>query len=231
MTAHPIGGGLRVPLTQEQVDAADQLQSKLKGWKLYEGILRDLADRFPSNCDLAHVLPKAITLNALYATGILAIQQMARHITNVAESSSDYSRPEFADEIARLTNLGPQRKTRNCLSFASKYCHFFVDSQRFAILDAYAANALVVHLGKDAVRLGRYADYLNAVDRLIAAAGLRRNYAELDHYLWLAGQRIAYNRGSAEGKPRAINAEVLPLFDHPDAECKALIGKAFGHLP
>jgi len=219
---------LKVPLTQAQVDAADQLQSKLKGWKLYEGVLRDLADRFPSNCVLAHVLPKAITLNSLYATGILAIHQMAGHIVEVAKTSGDHSSPNLAEEIARLTDLGPERKTRNCLSFASKYCHFFVDATRFAILDSYAADALVFHLGRGTVKGGSYRNYLQAVDRLIATADLQCSYNQLDHYLWLRGQEMRFRQ---HGEGADINKEVMALFSRPEAECQALIETAFGHLP
>jgi hypothetical protein len=226
MTTQTAGSGaLRVPLTQTQVDAADRLQAGLPGWKLYEGILRDLSDRFPSNCDLAHVLPKAITLNKLYATGILAIQQMAGHIVAVSTSASDHSSPGFADRIALLTDLGPKRKTMNCLSFASKYCHFFVDASRFAILDTFAKDALMLHLGKGAVKASSYVAYLETVDRLIAAASLTCSYAQLDHYLWLRGQHTRFQQ---HGEDADINGEVRPLFAHPDAECRGLIEQAFG---
>ena len=232
MATHSIEpSALEVPLTQAHVDAANALQRRLAGWKLYEGILRDLAGHFPSNCDLRHVLPKAITLNSLYATGILAIHQMAEHIVQVATKESDRLSPEFADRIALLTDLGSGRKTRRCLSFASKYCHFFVSPERFAILDAYAVNALVLHMGKTRLRIDHYASYLSAVDGLIATAGLRCSYADLDHYLWLAGQRISYQRSRRLGKTPSINREVLPLFAEPDAECAALIERAFGALP
>jgi hypothetical protein len=65
---------LAVPLAPQQVTAASELyQRHLTGWQQYDRILHALHNHFPSSIDVEHVLPKAVTLNQLYATNILAI--------------------------------------------------------------------------------------------------------------------------------------------------------------
>jgi len=219
----PGSGALEVPLTQAQVEAANQLHERMAGWRLFDGVLSSLAEHFPSNCDLAQVLPKAITLNSLYATRIMAIQQMAHHVVSTFQGGCDESSPDLVEKLAALSDLGPAKKTKRFVSFASKYCHFFVNPCRFAIRDTYAFNALSFHIGKKRLRVHRYEDYLNAVDSLRAGASLSCNYSELDHYLWLRGQWMAFSLN--ENAP--INGEAREVFQTPDPAVRSLRDRAF----
>ena len=223
------------PLCQTQIDAANALHARLPGWQTADAVLAALGHHFPSNADLVHVIPKAVTLNSLYATSVLAIQAMARHVAEVLEKAGDQVGIEVVEEIAWLHGLGLEKnKSRRFLSFASKYCHFFVDARRFPILDDFAGRALSYHLGRGSRTPMRqkpedYPNYVADVDRLHAAAGLNCSYAQLDHYLWLRGQWLEYQKRKESGEPGRINGEVWDLFRHPrDGSARAMMHAAFG---
>lgn len=60
------------------------------------------------------------------------------------------------------------RTPRRHVSFASKFCHFFIDGQDFPILDQAARDALRLHLGRDGflgAELG-YSGFCGALGRL-----------------------------------------------------------------
>ena len=223
------------PLCQTQIDAANALHARLPGWQTADAVLAALGHHFPSNADLVYVIPKAVTLNSLYATSVLAIQAMARHVAEVLEKAGDQVGIEVVEEIAWLHGLGPEKdKSRRFLSFASKYCHFFVDPQRFPILDELAGRALSHHLGRKnrspmSGTAEDYPNYVADIDRLRKAGGLTCDYAELDHYLWLCGQRLAYQKRKEADDRGSINGEVWDLFrQSKDASARDLVHVAFG---
>jgi hypothetical protein len=211
MSEEPNTGRLAHPLTQAAVGAANKLYACVEHWAREDRILRRLAECFPSNTCLDHVLPKAIILNTLYATAVLAIEAMAEHVVDVLTRAGGRCDLDTVEQIAALTGLGPkQDNTRHCLSFASKYVHFFIDPTRFPILDSYAQSALTWHLGQASIAeclrgQSPYAGYVRQVDALRQLAGVTCTYSELDHYLWLRGQRLA-----PDGK--APNKEAADLF-------------------
>jgi hypothetical protein len=226
---------LDYPLCQTQIDAANALHAALVGWQRADEVLASLARYFPSNTSEAHVLPKAIVLNSLYVTSVLAIQAMAKHVAEVLAEAGDQPVVEVVEKIAWLRGLGKDRdKNRRFLSFASKYCHFFVDPGRFPILDDFAGRALSYHLGRRNRSPMRgtaddYPSYMADIDRLRAAGGLACDYTQLDHYLWLCGQWLEYLKRKESGKPGPINGEVWSLFRSPrDASARAVIQAAFG---
>ena len=95
-------------------------------------------------------------------------------------------------------------------SFASKFCHFFVDAHRFPILDAAARDALRLHLGPGAAREADtgYAGFCAVLARLQATYGLATPVRDLDRYLWIAGMYRVFARGR-----RDINRDLLTLFE------------------
>jgi hypothetical protein len=225
---------LAVPLTEEQMAAASELHQRyLVGWQRYDQVLHALGDHFASNTDLECVLPKAITLNQLYATRILAITRMAVHIVDVLGNEPDPPGLEAVEKIAWLPEAGP--KGMRFRSFASKYCHFFVDQTRFPILDEFAGDALTYHLG----RRGRshyraspfsYLTYVADVNRLRDWAGLSCSYRELDRYLWLRGQWEQWRKPplKSRGVGSGVNPEVRDLFSSDCPQTKGLLAEAFG---
>ena len=170
---------LEVSLAQSQVDAASQLRRLyLPGWQRADAVLQALAEHFPSNTDPVCVIPKTVTLNRLYATNVLAILAMADHVVEVLSAEPDPPGIDVVEKIARLHGLGRARdKSRRFLSFASKYCHFFVDAGRFPILDDFAGRGVRYHLGPRGRSRMRgtaedYPNYLADINRLRAVGGL-----------------------------------------------------------
>jgi hypothetical protein len=222
------------PLCQAQIDAANALHAALVGWQRADEVLASLARHFPSNTSEAHVLPKAIVLNSLYTTSVLAIQAMAKHVAEVMAEAGDQPGVEVVEEIAWLHDLGEHKKSRRFLSFASKYCHFLVDAGSFPILDDFAGRALSYHLGRRNRSPMRgtaedYPNYVADINRLCAAGRLACDYTQLDHYLWLCGQWLEYQKRKESGEPGPINGEVSSLFRFPrDASARAVIKAAFG---
>jgi hypothetical protein len=226
---------LAVPLTPEQVTAANELHDRyLTGWQLYDQILHTLADHFPSNTDLKCVLPKAVTLNHLYATNILAIARVADYIVEVLSQEPGLPGVSAVERISCLSKAGPT--ARHCRSFASKYCHFFVDPDRFPVMDDFAGGALDYHLGprgRSHYRQGpfTYLTYVADVDRIRATLHPAPTYTELDRYLWLCGQWQAFIRAKQAGKEPNINGEALRLFRRADPTATTLLRQAFADHP
>lgn len=222
---------LAVPLTHAQVEAANQLyQRYLVGWQRYDRVLYALREHFPSNKDLECVLPKAVTLNQLYATNVLAITRMAGHIVDVLGQEPNPPDPCVVEKIAWLQDAG--KNGMHFRSFASKYCHFFISADRFPILDDLAGHALDYHLGRRRrahVLEGpfSYLTYVADINRLRETAGLDCSYVETDRYLWLCGQWLRLRNGKRAGKSVLINGEVRGLLEAPDARAAELLRVAF----
>ena len=120
------------------------------------------------------------------------------------------------------------KKERRNYSFASKFAHFFIDAERFPVMDSFAVAMLKFHLGTQGYRTddGRpYFTFLKNLSTLRERDGLG-NVANrsLDHYLWLAGEYRAFDGGSA------INSELAALWNKcklaEDPDLKALVGGA-----
>lgn len=205
-----------VHVLRKQVDAANQLQKQLPGWFESESALRNLSKVFSSNTELVAVLPKAVTLNGLYNTNVLAIMKMAKHIVEVFRSQPDCANPELVNQLARLPDID-----KYFISFASKYCHFFVDSEHFAIYDSWACKALAFHHGCSrnwnlSDRNSNYPNYLAAINHLCESSSLQCSYSELDRYLWLKGQQLWFEKNrDVDPQKRIISMEMWDLYENP----------------
>jgi hypothetical protein len=98
---------------------------------------------------------------------------------------------------------------RSNVSFAAKFCHFFVDEQMFHIYDDRACRALRHHLGKTYQEntADRYLAFCNNLARLRDAFQIDAESRSLDRYLWITGSWIKWKM---PGTP--INAELRALF-------------------
>lgn len=168
---------------------------KLKEWSRSEETLDWLSSAVPA-FDGPATLVKTIAVNALMGTQIYALIAMASHVEGIVEKRDPAEAgPELIDEIGNFTHA--ERK-RNCISFASKFAHFFIDSARFPIKDDYATKMVKFQLQKvSSVSDGTYVGFFNDVDALRKEYDLVTiSYRELDHYLWRSGK---YRE--ATGKP------------------------------
>ena len=208
---------LAVALTQQQVDAACRLHQRLKQWRLADAALlrlRDLAPGFDSeSCVL-----KAVAVNTLYGTQVMAIVRMAEHVkTVIAKVELNRAGSDLVERIAALPDAAGTVE-RRFISFAAKFCHFFVDEERFPIYDEGARNAIELHLGSDAVVIDDihpYGVYCQNLMRLRVEAMINGPCRNLDRYLWIVGMYIKW-RALREKPKQRMNVELRELFETPD---------------
>lgn len=172
---------LEKPLSMKQIEAAAEFW-KDGGWEASE--FDQLRKCFPRPQD--GVTVKAIVLNALYGTNVIAISKVAKCLEtmlNEAYSTGPDLVEEFVAEIKKkVTN-------KENYSFAAKFAHFFTNRE-LPILDKYAEYMVRVHLGKAnrSTEQRRYLSFAKDIENLKALAGLTCSCTQLDAYLWIAGE-------------------------------------------
>lgn len=213
------------PVRQSQIDAANRLLQHLPTWAASEQGFERLRDELPG-FDLPAVLMKAAAVNDLYSTRVYAIWRMAAHISKVGPDLLE-DPVETVQTIGRLPRGGGGTHR----SFASKYCHFFIDQDRFPIYDSYCEQMVRYHLGPEQTVSSsseRYAAFKANIDRLRELSGIDVTYRELDRYLWLGGQ---YRDWLKNGEEAQINSELRSLFEDPSPEQKAELDMLVGDAP
>ena len=128
----------------------------------------------------------------------------------------------MVERLADLPATEGQKRQRRHYSFASKFAHFFLDEERFPIMDSYALAMLKHHLGRrqysdDATH--RYGAFVHNFQQLKRLSGFTGSNRQLDRYLWLAGEYAAWKKK----RKVAINVEVAALFAHPSGKIAALL--------
>jgi len=192
---------LRMPLSNSQIAAASRFWEEKGGWESKEIV--QLKQVFPKSQDAVKV--KAIAVNALYGTFIIAISQVADCVGRVLETAHA-SGPGLVEEL--VVEIRTITKQRN-YSFASKYAHFFVDPD-LPILDSYAEWMVAKHLGAmKSKNPKRYLQFTEDIESLKRLAGLTCSCAELDAYLWVAGEYWSWKLN-----PRLnISGDLRPHFE------------------
>ena len=110
--------------------------------------------------------------------------------------------------------MADQKTQWHNYNFASKFAHFFINSERFPIYDSYAVRMIAYHLGRKGYvidTLHPYVAYVINQDRIRERSGLHWGGSELDRYLWLSGQYLAWMKNSKA----PINTEIAKLFIRP----------------
>jgi hypothetical protein len=216
-----------VPLSSGQIEAACRLHRELGIWRAADSALEALAQKFPGFKQEA-VLLKVVTINALYYTNVYALTRMAGHVESVmAKVEPVSSGPDLVDLIANLPRTSSQKSPRKFLSFASKFAHFFIDSERFPILDSYSQMMIKLHLGRTANKINEdrpYAAYVANFQHLRQQAGWTGNARSLDRYLWVAGQF----RSFLVNDKAQINSELRQLFEGPPVHIKRDLDELLG---
>ena len=173
---------LAIPLKQSQIDAAIDFAIEIWGrWESKE--FEQLRMAFPNPLDAVSI--KAIVLNVLYGTNIIAIAQVADRVERVLKANQ-WTGPDLVEQL--VNEIRGVTKRSN-YSFAAKYAHFFIDSS-LPILDWFAERRLRAHLGRQMQSKDprRYHKFTEDIQTLKRVAGLNCNCAELDSYLWVAGE-------------------------------------------
>jgi hypothetical protein len=122
---------------------------------------------------------------------------------------------------------------RELRSFAAKFAHFFIDSEKFPIYDSYAVRMVTYHLEGRAQGATPYETFVSGFTQLRESLGFPVTARELDRYLWLAGQYRAWSGLPPWRKSyKQVNAEVRRLFEAGAHEVRvlleALLGQAEG---
>jgi hypothetical protein len=208
-----------IPIHSSQVEAAKRLHGRLQQWKLTDESLILLSEQLPGFTP-REALIKATVINALYGTNVKAIVPVARHVSGVLQKLNPSSLgPELVEILASLPEESGKKYPR-FRSFASKFAHFFIDAERFPIMDSYSVRMVKMHLGK-----GNYAPdgdrpYLafffnfKALKTDTEYGGSNR---DLDRYLWLTGEYFAWQKDHKA----TINVELRAVFEKPDPETSA----------
>jgi hypothetical protein len=198
---------LRVPLRQDQIEAASKIRLRLHYWQEADSALRTLAKALPG-FETDSTLLKVATINTLYGTNLYAFSRMAQHITNMLGHAPELT-PALVEGLASLPAAKGQ-KARHHWSFASKFCHFFLSAEAFPIYDTWAQWTVRHHLGRDReVQPDRpYIAFVKNLRRLMQHAELSVSLSDLDGYLWIRGGWNLWRK-----RPDApINGELKAFF-------------------
>jgi len=197
---------LAVPLSQVQITAANQLHQRLEQWALSDRALHRLRQSVPG-FDPEACLLKTLAVNQLYGTNVLAIIPMSRHVYRVLLGLDLISQGiELVDKIAAFTHNGVETMRT---SFAAKFCHFFIDEDRFPIYDQAARLAMKLHLGTRYVNDTSYASFCANLSILRTVAGLQGSARTIDRYLWIVGSYMRWKKNPQ------IGAELRRMFERP----------------
>lgn len=207
--------GLHVALLQSQVDAAGRVHGNLRQWGVSDAALAELRARVPGFSE-SDCLLKTVTVNAIYGTNVLAVGRMARHVHGIMQRQGTAPATiGIVSEIAKLSTA-EGGSGRTFTSFASKFCHFFIDAESFPIYDDAACDTLRLHLG-ERPKAHDYVGFCCIFRRLREEAGLQCSTRELDWYLWLTGMYMRWLRQRMKDQPQ-VNAELLEVFRRPTRE-------------
>jgi hypothetical protein len=216
---------LAMPLSCSQVEAASRFWKEKGGWASPEIAKLKLA--FPSPQDAVKI--KCIVVNVLYGTNIIAILKVSDCVERVLKENHSTGSDLVEELVAEIWQI---TKRRN-YSFSSKYAHLFINRD-LPILDSYAEWMVSKHLGQiKSKNTKRYLKFAEAVEALKKAASLTCNCAELDAYLWVAGEYWSW-----KVNPKLnISGDLRPNFERlakdPESESTLcnLLGIAVDSVP
>ena len=218
-------------VTLDNIRAARKLRERaeLKSWDDADDALERLAVCFPDNCKRADVLAKAAAIDKLYSTREANIYWVANAVVLVMQKvkAGEFVPVDAADVVNAISREKKvsHTKARYCPSFASKYCHFFVNDWVFPIYDSYADMAVRNLYGR--VKPGQitrdaspYREFCERVELLRKRDDLEAvDVREMDRYLWIWGQHLAQRGNDVQ----VVNEGVFLLFRSKDPDVRALL--------
>ena len=214
----PAEQSLKIPVTQEQIAAAQEMWQSFQGQYPTDQVLEMAKKKFPKNTDPNSVLLKVALLDNLYATKVYYLYEAAEHVVKVFKSTAHRPGRELVVELSQVQANG---KTYRLVSFASKYIHFYHDASVF-IFDKYAAKALAHHYDFPSRQIEgqinrwreSYDEYCQTIDDLLKRSrATSAQAAEIDHYLWLAGNWVTWQEHGDKAK---ISKPLKEFFKRED---------------
>lgn len=215
---------LAIVLSEHQIESARRMFASMPRWQLAEGALVALAEAMPA-FDLQACLVKTVAVNSIFGTQVLATMRMAEWVHKLLGNGR---RQEHGIELVEtMAALKPNEgdKPRVFTSFAAKFCHFFVDADRYPIYDDAARQALKLHLGKDYREDPKrpYTSFCSNVDKVRNLADVTAKSRDLDRYLWLTGMYMRWQKERRKKNKPRVNEELLNLLNAPSPEFAALL--------
>ncbi len=200
-----------VRISADQIAAAAGLSDVMDPWRVTDGALNALRTRFPE-FDLQACALKVCAINSLYNTNLYAIWSMAEHCSSVMTGDSPPEGPALVDALALLGR-------RRHISFASKFAHFFVNSEAYPIYDYYAVKMVAHVLQSRRVWPNDYSEFFAWVSQVREVTGCPCTLKELDQYLWLGGMyREFLSKDDAK-----LSRNVMSLFRSQDSKTQSML--------
>jgi hypothetical protein len=179
--------------TKSIVDGYLSEWQRLENYQLQERSLRRLFHSYcPNNTEIDDILLKVSVLNDFYSTNIYDTYSVAKHVLRLDfDARVTNGDLELVNELAKV-QFGSS--TRNCYSFASKYCAHH-NPDHYPIYDSYV-DKMLSHLKRadnfatfKKADLREYPLFVAVIEEFQRFYHLRNfSLRELDIFLWLTGK-------------------------------------------
>ena len=218
-------------LTELNISAAIKIRAlpALSLWDEADQGFSELRRHFPDNTNRMHVLLKASAIDKLYSTRAGNIYWVANAVVAAMSDLEGSPGGQYADVVEIVDSISRHKASEHpgkdrCASFASKYCHFFLDERVFPIYDSFALRSIKSLLGRVPRGLtphrSEYRDFCERLDLLRVRDGLESvGVRDMDRFLWLWGLWLA-QRGRDK---RVINEEVYDVFVSENTDVQLLV--------
>jgi hypothetical protein len=180
-----------------RAEFGDRVVRAAKTWVRSSELIRSeralfaLQGCFPT-FDFESTLLKVVALQALDSSRAFSVARWAEHLTRVLEHADPRSvGPELVDVLAAVPQTSVSERKR-ALTTASRFAHYFVDVDRFPVLDKWT-EAELARLAPASGHGSRYLDFADRHAQVAVSLGITRA-RHLSCYLWLAGQLRAWQR-------------------------------------
>jgi len=200
-----------IHIRSTQIDAARSLWEQVPSWVGSYRALHVLAIRLPDR-DIDSCFLKVVAIDGLYNTFIYDRWGMAQHLASVPANSYV---PESPDLVERLAYFGG----KHYRSFASKYAHFFVDSERYPIWDQYVLRSLAHHRGSRKIWPSSYDEFCKWLLEVGQQCEEPLTCKEIDQYLWISGMYRQFK----DDKKKQLSNDAKDLFQLSDSETAGLL--------
>ena len=163
-----------------------------------EWVLTQLFQEFPKNTDFDEVVVKTKVLNTLYNAGVLAVNEVAKHICKLAiDADLEAGKPGIVDRIA-VVRMSKTGKICKFYCFASKYCSWHKPLS-YPIWDSHVKEYLTwlrqrsegSFLVKNPDSWTEYAEFVDMINNLRKLDTLSEFcFKQIDKFLFTEGGKL-----------------------------------------
>jgi len=182
-------------INQKNIEVAVEIRNKMLSWNEVNKLLSREFNNKKENKDIHDIGYKIELVNKLYNCNLNMDKREIAHEIQQLRIDSKFDKnnlEKLVEEIAKIQPLPYKRRVG--LVFSSKYCHFHYPN-KFPIYDRYSRYALSYLLGKTkSCYENNYTQFKKDLDDLILNLSWKPSYKEMDSYLWLYGQWLAYKK-------------------------------------